>query len=110
MTLGYGNGAYAQLSSSFIASCPGRATVCGSKGWLRTGGGNLHNPKELTVKGTIGSPGVWPQTLAFVARTGLDLSPMVTATFDLAAATDAYDAARQTDRNVKVHIRHGASR
>ncbi|MHA7282097.1 Gfo/Idh/MocA family protein [Arthrobacter sp. TMS2-4] len=50
VTLGYGNGAYAQLSSSFIASCPGRATVCGSKGWLRTGGGNLHNPQELEIR------------------------------------------------------------
>jgi L-iditol 2-dehydrogenase len=70
----------------------------------------LIQSKELTIKGTIGSPGVWAQTLAFVARTGLDLSPMVTATFDLASAPDAYDAARQTDRNVKVHIRHGASR
>ncbi|RJT81016.1 gfo/Idh/MocA family oxidoreductase [Arthrobacter cheniae] len=50
VTLSYEGGAYAQLSSSFIASCPGQATVCGSKGWLKTGGGNLHNPKELTVK------------------------------------------------------------
>lgn len=50
VTLGYEGGAYAQLSSSFIASCPGQATVCGSKGWLKTGDGNLHNPKELTVR------------------------------------------------------------
>jgi predicted dehydrogenase len=49
VTLSYGNGAYAQLSSSFIASCPGQATVCGSKGWLKTGGGPLHNPRELTI-------------------------------------------------------------
>ncbi|MPY12333.1 gfo/Idh/MocA family oxidoreductase, partial [Arthrobacter sp. KR32] len=35
--------------SSFIASCPGQATVCGSKGWLKTGGGPLHNPRELTI-------------------------------------------------------------
>lgn len=50
VTLGYGSGAYAQLSSSFIASCPGQATVCGSKGWLKTGGGPLHNPTELTIR------------------------------------------------------------
>jgi predicted dehydrogenase len=50
VTLSYGNGAYAQLSSSLIASCPGQATVSGSKGWLKTGGGNLHNPKELTIR------------------------------------------------------------
>lgn len=50
VTLSYQDGAYAQLSSSFIASCPGQATVCGSKGWLKTGGGNLHNPRELTIQ------------------------------------------------------------
>lgn len=70
----------------------------------------LIQSKELSIKGTIGSPGVWPDALSFVAKTGLDLSPMVTASFDLASAEDAYAAARQTDRNVKVHICHGSAR
>ena len=31
--------------------------------------------KSLTIKGTIGSPGVWPAAMRFLARTKLDLSP-----------------------------------
>lgn len=64
----------------------------------------LIQSKQLRILGSIGSPGVWPQTLRFLARTGLDLSPMVTRRFALAQAPDAYAAARQTGENVKVHI------
>src|SRR6185295_3310767 len=32
--------------------------------------------KNLTVKGCIGSPGVWPSAIRFLERTGLDLSPI----------------------------------
>jgi L-iditol 2-dehydrogenase len=70
----------------------------------------LIQSKQLQVRGTIGSPGVWPQTLRFLARTGLDLSAMVTRHFPLAEAPDAYAAARRTDENVKVHIENGSSR
>lgn len=70
----------------------------------------LIQSKQLQVRGTIGSPGVWPQTLRFLARTGLDLSPMVTRRFPLPKATDAYAAARQTSENIKVHIENGSSR
>lgn len=48
LTLGYDSGAFAQLSSSFVSSCPGQATISGSKGWLRTGG-KLNNPSELVI-------------------------------------------------------------
>lgn len=58
VTLRYANGAHAQLSSSFVAACPGQATVSGSKGWLKTGGGNLHNPTELTNRIGQGEPRV----------------------------------------------------
>lgn len=68
----------------------------------------LIQSKQLQLRGTIGSPGVWPDTLRFLAKTGLDLSSMVTQRFDLADAPDAYAAARRTDENVKVHIEHGA--
>jgi L-iditol 2-dehydrogenase len=64
----------------------------------------LIQSKQLQIRGTIGSPGVWPQTLRFLARTGLDLSPMVTRRFPLDEAPDAYEAARQTSENIKVHI------
>lgn len=67
----------------------------------------LVQSKQLQVRGTIGSPGVWPATLRFLARTGLDLSAMVTQRFPLTDAPDAYAAARKTDQNVKVHVEHG---
>ena len=70
----------------------------------------LIQSKQLQIRGTIGSPGVWPQTLRFLARTGLDLTPMVTRRFTLDSAPDAYDAARRTSENVKVHIENGSSR
>ncbi len=70
----------------------------------------LIQSKQLQIRGTIGSPGVWPQTLRFLARTGLDLSPMVTRRFDLAQAPEAYEAARRTSENTKVHIESGSAR
>lgn len=70
----------------------------------------LIQSKQLQIRGSIGSPGVWPQTLRFLARTGLDLSPMVTRRFALDAAPDAYAAARQTEENIKVHIENRSTR
>lgn len=70
----------------------------------------LIQSKQLQIRGSIGSPGVWPQTLRFLARTGLDLSPMVTRRFALDEAPDAYTAARQTGENIKVHIENRSTR
>ncbi len=70
----------------------------------------LIQSKQLQVRGTIGSPGVWPATLRFLARTRLDLSSMVTRSFPLEEAPSAYDAARRTDQNIKVHIYQEAAR
>jgi len=68
----------------------------------------LVQSKQLRIRGTIGSPGVWQATLRFLARTRLDLSAMVTARYALDKAPDAYAAARRTDENVKVHIESGS--
>lgn len=68
----------------------------------------LIQSKQLQVRGTIGSPGVWQDTLRFLARTGLDLTPMISRRFTLAEAPDAYAAARRTNENIKVHIVNGA--
>lgn len=67
----------------------------------------LIQAKALQIRGSIGSPGVWPQTLKFLARNKIDLTPMITATFPLDDALSAYDAARDTATNVKVHISNG---
>lgn len=68
----------------------------------------LIQSKQLQIRGTIGSPGVWQDTLRFLARSGLDLSPMITNRFPLDQALEAYAAARRADQNVKVHIENGA--
>ncbi|MGW1345831.1 zinc-dependent alcohol dehydrogenase [Kribbella sp. NPDC002412] len=69
----------------------------------------LIQSKQLQIRGTIGSPGVWPETLRFLARTGLDLTPMITSRYPLERAPEAYLAARRTDENVKVHIENGGA-
>jgi L-iditol 2-dehydrogenase len=64
----------------------------------------LIQSKELQLRGIIGSPGVWPQTLRFLSRTGLDLSPLVTASFPLAEADRAVETVLTDRAQVKVHI------
>ena len=44
--------------------------------------------KNLTVRGCIGSPGVWPAAIRFLERTGIDLSPIQTHSFALDDALD----------------------
>lgn len=69
----------------------------------------LFQSKELQARGIIGSPGVWPQTLRFLSRSGVDLSPLVTASYPLAQAAEAV-ATVLTDRSqVKVHISSDAT-
>jgi L-iditol 2-dehydrogenase len=46
--------------------------------------------RNLTVRGSIGSPGVWPAAIRFLERTGIDLSPIQTHEFALADAVDAF--------------------
>jgi L-iditol 2-dehydrogenase len=68
----------------------------------------LFQSKELQARGIIGSPGVWPQTIAFLARTGLDLSPLVTSTFPLAEADRAIATVLEDRSQVKVHVTSSA--
>ncbi|MFO7292143.1 MAG: zinc-binding dehydrogenase [Actinomycetes bacterium] len=60
--------------------------------------------KGLRIVGSIGSPDIWPETIRFIAASGIDLSPIVTATFPFEKALDAYEAAQQRDEHIKVHI------
>ena len=64
----------------------------------------LFQSKELQARGIIGSPGVWPQTIAFLARTGLDLSPLVTSSFALADGDRAIQTVLEDKSQVKVHM------
>ncbi len=64
----------------------------------------LIQSKELQMRGLIGSVGVWPQTIRFLATRVIDPTAIVTATFPLRDALQALDAARDTERNIKVHL------
>lgn len=66
----------------------------------------LIQSKELQIRGTIGSPGVWPETIRFMARTGIDLSPLVTSKYDLNEAEKAYDAVLSDKSQIKIHVTH----
>jgi L-iditol 2-dehydrogenase len=60
--------------------------------------------KSLTIKGTIGSPGVWPAALRFLARTKLDLSPIQTHFFDLADGVEAFEFGKNPSSCIKVTL------
>lgn len=64
----------------------------------------LIQSKELRITGSIGSPGVWPQTLRFLAGSKLDLTPLVTQRFSIDQALDALDAAHHPATTIKAHI------
>ena len=49
--------------------------------------------RNLTVRGCIGSPGVWPAAIRFLEKTGIDLSPIQTHRFDLKDAVEALNVA-----------------
>ncbi len=99
-------GAPAAMASAFpIAALGGRVVIVG----IDVGGSanveiGLVQSKALQVRGIIGSAGLWPRTIRFMANSGVDPSPLLTATFPLAEGTAALDAARDTSRNVKVQI------
>ena len=69
----------------------------------------LLQSKELQARGIIGSPGVWPQTLRFLARTGVDLSPLVTAQVPLAEADRGIRTVLEDKSQVKVHLTSDAA-
>ena len=60
--------------------------------------------KDLTVRGCIGSPGVWPAAIRFLERTGIDLSPIQTHSFGLDDAITAYDLGKDATRAVKITL------
>ena len=64
----------------------------------------LIQSKALRLQGMIGSPGVWPQAIRFLANADIDIERIVTRTIPLSSALDALAAARDTATNIKVHI------
>jgi threonine dehydrogenase-like Zn-dependent dehydrogenase len=69
----------------------------------------LIQSKELRITGTIGSPGVWPQTLRFLAGSGIDLSPLVTQRFGVDDAVAALETAHHpSPTTIKAHVEFDA--
>jgi L-iditol 2-dehydrogenase len=64
----------------------------------------LIQSKELRITGSIGSPGVWPDTLRFLANSRIDLTPLVTQRFGVERALDALDAAHHPQTTIKAHL------
>ena len=60
--------------------------------------------KDLTVRGCIGSPGVWPAAIRFLERTGIDLSPIQTHVFPLDDAIKAFELGKKPAEAVKVTL------
>ncbi|RWD73602.1 zinc-binding dehydrogenase [Mesorhizobium sp.] len=60
--------------------------------------------KNLTVRGCIGSPGVWPAAIRFLERTGIDLSPIQTHHFKLTDAVEAFDLGQNPQACIKVTL------
>ena len=61
--------------------------------------------KDLTVRGCIGSPGVWPSAIRFLERTGIDLSPIQTHSFALDDALTALEQGKTPHEAVKITLR-----
>jgi L-iditol 2-dehydrogenase len=60
--------------------------------------------KDLSVRGCIGSPGVWPAAIRFLERTGIDLSPIQTHSFGLDDAIAAFDLGKDPTKAVKITL------
>ena len=65
--------------------------------------------KALTVRGQVGSAGVWPDAIRFLERVRPDLTTLVSAEYRLDDGLEALGAAARKD-TVKVHINVGQDR
>jgi L-iditol 2-dehydrogenase len=64
----------------------------------------LIQARSLRIQGIVGSAGVWPQAIRFLASGVVDPTPIVTARFGLSEAPAALAAASLGSGNIKVHI------
>jgi L-iditol 2-dehydrogenase len=63
--------------------------------------------KNLTVRGCIGSPGVWPAAIRFLERTGIDLSPIQTHDYALTDAVQAFGFGKDATKSIKITLLNG---
>jgi L-iditol 2-dehydrogenase len=60
--------------------------------------------KNLTIRGCIGSPGVWPAAIRFLERTGINLSPIQTHRFGLEDAVKAFELGQDPKACIKITL------
>ncbi len=60
--------------------------------------------KNITVRGSIGSPGVWPAAIRFIEKTGIDLSPIQTHDFPIGQAAQAFAFGKDPTKSIKITI------
>jgi L-iditol 2-dehydrogenase len=60
--------------------------------------------KNLTVRGCIGSPGVWPAAIRFLEKTGIDLSPIQTHKFSLSDAVKGFELGQDPKACIKITL------
>jgi 2-desacetyl-2-hydroxyethyl bacteriochlorophyllide A dehydrogenase len=68
----------------------------------------LIQARSLRIQGIVGSAGIWPQAIRFLASGVVDPTPIVTAHYPLEVATQALKAASPEAGNIKVHIEAAA--
>jgi L-iditol 2-dehydrogenase len=64
----------------------------------------LIQARSLRIQGIVGSAGIWPQAIRFLASGVVDPTPIVTARYPLSDAPAALAAASLGSGNIKVHI------
>jgi L-iditol 2-dehydrogenase len=64
----------------------------------------LIQARSLRIQGIVGSAGIWPQAIRFLASGVVDPTPIVTARYPLDDAPAALAAASLGSGNIKVHI------
>lgn len=64
----------------------------------------LIQARSLRIQGIVGSAGIWPQAIRFLASGVVDPTPIVTARYPLRDAPAALAAAALGSGNIKVHI------
>jgi L-iditol 2-dehydrogenase len=64
----------------------------------------LIQARSLRIQGIVGSAGIWPQAIRFLASGVVDPTPIVTARYSLDDAVQALGAATPESGNIKVHI------
>ncbi len=81
----------------FLGLCPEPSISAGIK---------YIQEKNLTIRGSTGAPPeIFPPALRFVDNSGLDLTPLVTTSYPFDEAPEAFDAARSSVTDIKIHMK-----